>query len=85
MVLAVMSVFFTDYLDAIFHSIPKIAVSVRIILLFWLISLRGVSPGAAVQNVIVVLLFSLAIYVFTGIPHMDSAQLTPSALSPREI
>lgn len=80
-VLTVMSTFFADYLDALVPGIPKMAVSIGIILLFWLINLRGVQSGTAVQNVIVVtLMISLAVYVVTGVPHIDGALLTASDL-----
>ena len=80
-VLTVMSTYFSDYLDALVPGIPKVAVSIGIILLFWLINLRGVNSGTAVQNIIVItLLISLGIYVVTGVPHMDGALLTASDL-----
>lgn len=76
-VLTVMSTFFSDYLAALIPGIPKLAFSIGIIVLFWLINLRGIQSGTGVQNVIVVILvFSLAVYAVTGIPHMDSTNLT---------
>lgn len=78
MVNAFIGLGFADYLAFFFPSLNKTVSAAGIILLFGLINIVGSETVVKVQSAMVVfLLVMLGVFIISGVPHFDSANLTP--------
>lgn len=86
-ILGLLGIFFADYVNILLPGAPSLAVSLGVIIVFWIINIFGIESGTVVQNIIVVvLLFSLLCFIITGVPSVSSEYLTVSqVLMPREM
>ncbi len=86
-ILGLLGIFFADYVNILIPGVPSLAVSLGVIIVFWIITMFGIESGTLVQNVIVVILiFSLLCFIVTGVPSVNSEYLTVSqVLMPSEM
>lgn len=75
--IVLLAVVFTPYFTTLFPMVNGLACKIGFILVMGTLGLFGVRTNSAVQNIMVILLLTaLGLYIFMGLPAIDSANLT---------
>jgi basic amino acid/polyamine antiporter, APA family len=66
------------FLQALFPGLPRMAVAIGLLFVFYLTNLFGTKLATSVQAVLVgILLSALLLFIGTGVPRIELAQFTP--------